>query len=97
MYHKTVLPFLFLLAAFLFSACSNSELKKDAQQLADIECESKKILERAGGGDLSAIEDNLNLARQLDSLRKEIDRKYVSEGDKVKFAKELVDALANCK
>lgn len=87
---------LIIFFTLFIASCTNPDIAKDAQKIADIECASQKILERAQQGDLSAIEENLMLGKQLDSLKKEIDKKYVTEDDKVKLAQELVTALANC-
>lgn len=89
---NSVLMFLVLFLA----ACTHPDIQKDAKKMADLECRSKELMKKAQQGDLTGIDDSIDLSRELDSLNAVVNKKYVKEKDKVKFAEELLKALATC-
>ena len=86
-----------LISFFLFIACNNSSLEKDAKKIAEIQCKAQKMAIKAASGDMSVLEESSKLAMESDSIVKAIEKKYVSESDKKKLAEEVLKAMADCK
>lgn len=86
-----------VLSMIVFVGCGGGSIESDAQKLADIECEAKKIVERTGSGDMSTLEESAKLSSKAMELSAELEKKYTTEADKEAFLKAYLKARENCK
>lgn len=75
----------------------NSSIESDAQKMADMQCKSYNLLERAGKGEVS-ISESTSFAAEFEIFNKEMMEKYASDPDKKKFEETCLKAVAKgCK
>ena len=85
-----------LFASVILTSCGSS-IDSDAKKVADIECKSQKLMQKASSGDMSVISESTKLAAEAANLTKELEGKYSSSADKEKFEIALLKAMGDCK
>jgi hypothetical protein len=86
-----------LFALAIIISCGGSSVESDAKKVAELQCKSEKILQKATSVDISIMEESAKLASEAASLSKKMERKYTSDSDKKKFAEALLKEMSNCK
>lgn len=86
---------LILFTSFFLASCASS-IESDAKKYAELQCKAQKLMESAGSGDLSAINESTSLAAEASSLSSEFQKKYTSDSDKEKFSEALLKAMGKC-
>lgn len=92
---KVVIRFNLILIALLFMSCGSS-ISKDAQKVADLQCEVVELQKKAFSGDASDREDLQEYIAEAAALVKKMNAKYDSFEEKQEFSKALLNAQANC-
>ncbi len=86
-----------IFASFVLTSCGGNSIESDAKKYADIQCKVQKLMEKAGSGDMSVIEESTKLALEAEVLSDEMEGKYTSEADQEKFGNALLKAMGDCK
>ena len=82
-----------LVMTLMFASCGNS-IENDAKKAGELACKAQKL---ASEGGISAMsEEGIELMKEIDELKKDIDAKYTSDEDKKKFEEEVAKAMTNC-
>lgn len=84
----------FLSCLFVLNGCSSVD--SDAKQLADLTCESMRLLKQAASGDMSVLQKGQELTKQAEKLREELDKKYQTLEEKKEFLEALSKHLQKC-
>jgi len=86
-----------LLASTILTSCGGGSIESDAKKLAELECKSQKLKQKATSGDMSVMEESTKLASEIKTLTNELKEKYTSDSDKKKLAEALLKEKKNCK
>ena len=86
-----------LFASLILISCNGGSIESDAKKIADVQCRSKQLMQKAIMGDMSEMAESSKLASESIALSKQIEGKYTSDSDKKKFAEALLKAMGNCK
>jgi hypothetical protein len=85
-----------LLATFLIFISCGGSLSSDAQKVADLQCKTKELQQKAMSGDTASQEDLQEYMAEAADLVQQMNAKYNSFEEKKKFSEALLNAKANC-
>lgn len=71
-------------------------VKKDAQQLVDLQCKVMKLVDKAKNGDDKALMKSEKINDKAEELSKELKEKYTTEREQEEFSQAYEEALGEC-
>lgn len=92
---KYNIPTTLLLSTLFLIGCGGS-MERDAQKMADLQCDAQELKQQAMAGDMDNAEDLQELIAKAAKLKQKMNAKYSSMKEKQAFAKVLLQANAKC-
>lgn len=86
-----------LVASFILTSCNGSSIESDAKKVAELQCKAQKLMDKVASGDMSVMEESTKLAIEAEELLEEMEGKYTSDSDQLKFEEALLKEMGNCK
>ena len=86
-----------LFVSLLLTSCGGNSIESDAQKVADLACKAQKLKLIGASGERSIVADSTALAAEAAKLTIEMEKKYSTPEDQVKFSEAYFKALGKCK
>ncbi len=89
---------LVFICSLFFAACGggNSSIEQDAKRIADLQCRSIKLMQKASSGDMGLMQESAELSTQASALMRQVESKYAAAADKKLLADAVQDAMKDC-
>ena len=95
--NKSVFVYIRFFSLFLLISCSQGgNLESDANALAELQCRALRLTQKAQEGDVSSLQEGLNLAKDAAELANKFKKKYTSEQDTTQFSEVYLRELKKC-
>lgn len=78
------------------TACTNNSIERDARQIADLQCRSYKLQQRAAAGDMSLMQESAALSTQAMNLMRQLEGKYALPADRQLLLEAVGEAMKDC-
>jgi hypothetical protein len=93
LYKRTI-----LIACIAFiSSCTNPEIEKDAKAVAELQCKSQKLIEKAANSNEDILEESQKISLEAATLFSKMQGKYLADHEQEQFLQAYNEALENCK
>ncbi len=85
-----------LFTSFSLTSCKGGGIESDSEMMAEYMCKFDELSKKKKAGDESVEDEMRKLATEMDSIGKEIMKKYSSDVDRLKFEEAFKKEVLKC-
>lgn len=93
---KHIFMLVFIFGSIGFGCSDGDPIVRDARRIADLQCRSIQLMQKACSGDMSLLQESASLSMKATELASELQKKYTAESDKQLLAQRIMDEMTDC-